>query len=288
VNPVGSHLSLEAGDVHVWWIDLTHMTESDAVLSPEERARAARFQQSHDRRQWIAAHVALRQILAHYTTIAPEALRLQVHAGRQGKPALLDEPSLRFNLTHAGERAALAVAWQREVGIDLEPLAGDLPGHENLDALVASTCTPTEAAWIATLSPPDRREAFLKLWTLKEAYLKGIGVGLTVEPRMIEVGPHPPAPLSSPQWERGGADVETRGISQPIPTSAHPSPSALGEGPGVRARVGRGADDYAAPATFHWTLYLLNPDPAWVAALAVSGPPPTISEHHWPLVSESG
>jgi 4'-phosphopantetheinyl transferase len=277
VNPVGPQLTLGTDDVHVWWIDLTRINASDATLSTDERARAARFRQARDRRRWIAAHVALRHLLVQYTEISPDALRLET--GSQGKPALLNEPSLRFNLTHAGERAALAVAWQREVGIDLEPLAGDLPGGQEMNALLATTCTPAEAAWITSLPPADRHGAFLRIWTLKEAYLKGIGAGLLVEPRMVEVGHHlqtlsnespHPRPLSQ-RTGRGELDVERRCQWQPITTSAIPPLlSALGEG-------GRGVRAYS-----HWTLCLLNPGPGWVAALAVAGSQPQISEDHWP------
>jgi 4'-phosphopantetheinyl transferase len=90
---------------------------------------------------------------------------------------------LRFSLAHAGNRAVLAVAWEREVGIDLEPLDAGL----DLSPLLASVCTAAEAARIAALPPAKREEAFLTLWTLKEAYLKATGTGFSRDPRDIEV-----------------------------------------------------------------------------------------------------
>lgn len=100
-----------------------------------------------------------------------------------GKPALTGASPLRFNLTHAGDRAALAVAWEREVGIDLEPIAPEL----DLPPFLAVACTPAETARIEALPPSERVAAFLTLWTIKEAYLKAIGAGLSREPRAIAI-----------------------------------------------------------------------------------------------------
>jgi 4'-phosphopantetheinyl transferase len=125
--------------------------------------------------------VALRQILTGYTGLAPANVRLT--CGPSGQPALRDATSLRFNLTHAGERAALAVAWAREVGIDLEPIdpALDVP------PLIAVACSQAEAERIGALPVVARAEALLTCWTLKEAYLKGIGAGQSRDPRTIEI-----------------------------------------------------------------------------------------------------
>jgi 4'-phosphopantetheinyl transferase len=169
--------------VHVWWIDLERIEEPDwHVLSPEERARAARFRQPGDRRRWSQARTALRQILARYSSAPPEALRFA--PGPWGKPALVGGAALRFSLSHAGPRAALAVARERDVGIDLEPLAPHL--DRDLASLIAVGCSPAETARLLALPPDARLEAFLACWTMKEAYLKALGVGLSRDPRAIE------------------------------------------------------------------------------------------------------
>jgi 4'-phosphopantetheinyl transferase len=90
---------------------------------------------------------------------------------------------LRFSLSHARQRTAVAVSWEREVGIDLEPID---PGLD-VSPLLAVVCSQTESARIAALPAPARREAFLADWTRKEAYLKGTGAGLSQDPRTVEV-----------------------------------------------------------------------------------------------------
>lgn len=173
---------LEPDDLHIWWIDLSRIGAAAAMLlSPAEQARAERFRQPRDRAWWTAARVALRQILASYTGEQPADLRLTY--GVHGKPALAGGSPLCFSLSHARERAAVAVAWQREVGIDLEPIDPAL----NLSPLLDVVCRPIEAANIAALPPAARRETFFAYWTLKEAYLKGTGAGLSRDPRTVEM-----------------------------------------------------------------------------------------------------
>jgi 4'-phosphopantetheinyl transferase len=207
-------------DVHVWWIDLAQMpNDVSSALSPEERDRANRFRRPIDRARWMSARAALRQVLAEYLGISPAsvafgrgsegtACRAPTDANRDfasavaptrpspiamgeglgvraasAKPVLANDPRLRFNLAHAGDRAVLAVAWEREVGIDLEPIDAGL----DLPPLLTAACTPAEIARVEALPPDQRIEVFLALWTVKEAYLKAIGVGVFREPRTLEV-----------------------------------------------------------------------------------------------------
>jgi 4'-phosphopantetheinyl transferase len=195
--------SLPTSDqVHVWWIDLgVTPGAAEAILSPDERARAARFRYRRDGVRWIRARAVIRQILAGYLGLPPPDIwftggtpatsstspfPIAVEEGGGGlraKPALVNDPRLRFNFAHSGDRAVLAVAWEREVGVDLEPIDADL----NLASLLTAACTPAEIAHVEALSPDVRIERFLTLWTVKEAYLKAIGLGIFREPRTVEV-----------------------------------------------------------------------------------------------------
>ena len=169
-------------EVHVWWIDLERVeTGNQAVLSVEERARAERIRHPRDRQWWTAARMALRQILAAYTAGQPADVRLT--QGDGGKPALVEDSSIRFSLTHAGGRAAVAVSRAREVGIDLEPIDPSL----DVSRLLTVACSPTEAARIDAHPAAARLEKFLTCWTCKEAYLKGTGAGLSRDPRTVEI-----------------------------------------------------------------------------------------------------
>jgi len=100
-----------------------------------------------------------------------------------GKPAVVGGKGPFFNLSHTADLAVIAVG-DREVGVDVEHTG---IGRRALDA-VGLACSPAEAADLDRLPPGEQAEAFLRLWTAKEAYLKATGAGLAVPPDRVEVG----------------------------------------------------------------------------------------------------
>jgi 4'-phosphopantetheinyl transferase len=143
-----------------------------AVLSGDEIARASRFVGERDRTQFIVGRARLRQILAGYLAVPPEAMRFSY--GKHGKPLLsryAHAPS--FNLSHSGDLAVLAVSGCGAVGIDVEqlrPVGTDVAQR---------FFTDSENAILARLCGRQRVESFLRCWTRKEALVKANGKGLT-------------------------------------------------------------------------------------------------------------
>lgn len=167
--------SLRFDEVHVVLIRLDGPIEGELeVLDETERARASRFAFERDRRRYIAAHGSTRRALGAYLQQSPACLRFTV--GEHGKPRLAGaSPGVRFNLTHSGDRAMLAVTLDREVGIDLE-------AHRQVDTidLAQRFFSPRERDALEALAPADRLEAFFRCWTRKEAFLKALGAGLAL------------------------------------------------------------------------------------------------------------
>jgi 4'-phosphopantetheinyl transferase len=125
-------------------------------------------------RRWPAARWALRGVLGRY--LGADPARIELRAGERGKPMLAaPSPSLRFNLSHSAGEALIAVAWEREVGVDIERIR---PRHDLL-ALVRRALQPEEAAAIVAMPAVDRLTAFYAAWTRREAIAKCLGVGLT-------------------------------------------------------------------------------------------------------------
>ena len=167
--------------VTIWHIPLSEgpTVDDHALLDVAERRRAERFLREGDRRRYVRAHAAMRRILAQEAGCRPD--RLVFVAGEYGKPALADG-SVRFNLSHSGDHAVLATSFEVEVGIDIEIRAIDTQGIARL------VLTDGEMEAFAAL-PADVQEAvFLRAWTRKEALLKAVGCGLTLDPRNVEVG----------------------------------------------------------------------------------------------------
>ena len=164
--------------VLLWQWDLDDPGISDpAVLSAEERSRADRFVVAHGGRRFAAGRAALRQTLAALRGVAAAALVFST--GPNGKPFLPGGP--HFNLSHTGAVALFAVA-TFPVGVDVEAVRTVEPGVAN------SVFTPGELTYLAGLPSPERRAAFFRGWTRKEAVIKANG-GSIAELQAIAVLP---------------------------------------------------------------------------------------------------
>ena len=182
-EPVGAPRDLGRGEVHLYRIPERPGTASGAeLLAPEEAARAARFRFARDREAFVARRVGLRRLLSRYGELGPGSLALAVDArGKLSAPLL---PELSFNLSGTRGLALAAVTRGGPIGVDVEALRG-MP--DALD-IARSFFSADEVDALAGLAPAPRARAFLVAWTRKEAYLKGLGVGLSGDLRA------PPAP----------------------------------------------------------------------------------------------
>lgn len=167
---------LKPGQIYVWYADL----KADAgrlpleSLSVEERDRAGKYRFDEDRRHFIMARCFLRSVLSCYLGHEPRDIAFE--AGPAGKPGLKSEPpaGLRFNMSHSGEIAVVAIACGQEVGVDVELICDPVP---ELGA-IRSYCSRRELAEIDVLAGPDQAAMFYRIWTRKEALLKATGEGL--------------------------------------------------------------------------------------------------------------
>ncbi|MFO7325869.1 MAG: 4'-phosphopantetheinyl transferase superfamily protein [Pseudomonadota bacterium] len=146
-----------------------------ALLSEEERARAARFVFPELGHRFTVAHGRLRQVLAPLVGVDPA--RLAFRSAEHGKPELAGDAGrsgVQFNLSHSGAWAVIGWAMGRAIGVDIEvwrPMSDE-------EALVRRYFSAAEnAAWEA-LPPAERSAAFFRCWTRKEAYIKAVGRGL--------------------------------------------------------------------------------------------------------------
>jgi 4'-phosphopantetheinyl transferase len=185
------------GEVHILFAfingDKNILARRERFLASDEMTRADRLLDRRVRDRFVAGRGFLRESLAAYVGLQPEELRLG--GGAQGKPCLVEEfggRTLRFNLAHSGDLAVLAIAVDREVGIDLERMRYDLSFREMAQRFFSQR----ERAELFSL-PPDRQlAAFYRCWTRKEAYLKGCGTGFSQPADTFDVSflpGHPPA-----------------------------------------------------------------------------------------------
>jgi 4'-phosphopantetheinyl transferase len=156
----------------------------EALLDPSERARMARFLMAADRRRFLAAHAGLRILLGAALACAPASLTFV--ANPYGKPAL-PERELEFSLSHSGAVALVGLTAGAEIGIDVEQIRP----IEERESLAARYFHPSEAAALALLDDAQREIGFFRTWTRKEAYVKALGLGLSMDLASFSVASAP-------------------------------------------------------------------------------------------------
>jgi 4'-phosphopantetheinyl transferase len=154
------------------------LEDASALLSDDERMRAAKFHFSRDRDRWMRSRALLRLCLADRLDVSATSLAFE--PGPNGKPSLPAWPDCHFNLSHSGNFTAI-VTGPEPAGIDIES-----PGRQ-IDpvALAAHVFPPGEVAALAANSSPHR--LFYQLWTVREAVMKCTGLGMSLPPAVIAV-----------------------------------------------------------------------------------------------------
>jgi 4'-phosphopantetheinyl transferase len=170
--------------VAVWRVSLDPggalLEKLKAHLSADEHERAGRFYFENLRRRFVVARGALRVLLGQFSDSPPG--NIDFDYAQHGKPYLAGS-RLRFNLSHAHELALIAVALDREVGVDIEhvrPL-------EDAEAIARRFFSSAEVEQYLALPEMEQPRAFFNCWTRKEAYIKAIGDGLTFPLDQFEV-----------------------------------------------------------------------------------------------------
>lgn len=147
-----------------------------------ERIRRCRFRK--DQLLSLGADYLLLRFLREKAHLSPEDLELA--EGPHGKPFLPGHPRIHFNLSHSGNYAALA-AGSRPCGIDVEK------ARTNFNRIAERFFTEEENRILSSLQTDSARsEAFLRIWTRKESYLKWSGEGLSRDLRSFQVLPEAP------------------------------------------------------------------------------------------------
>jgi len=170
---------VKQGEVHVWCLEPPREADDPKVeqfvpyTTGSERERALRFYFPADCWAYLAAQALLRRTLGNQLGLDPVGIRFR--RNQYGRPFLEDEASgLFFSLTHSRTLVAVALARERAVGIDTEQVGRKV----NAEELAQGFFAPSEVAYLQTLPACDRLLNFLVQWTVKESFLKAIGMGM--------------------------------------------------------------------------------------------------------------
>ena len=195
---VDTRLSLSWAPLDVPAAELDQLA---SIVSREERHRADRLLRPRDRERFLAARGQLRLLLAEQLSCSPSDVPIVIGDG--GKPRL-EGSDLRFNASRSGGTALYAFSWEMEVGVDIEAV------RQTTDILdvAARFFTPAEQADLAALPPSQRLWASFQCWACKEAYVKGIGAGLTIPISTLDVFASNRQHMTLSGWTVHQVDVE--------------------------------------------------------------------------------
>lgn len=173
--PIKGSDQLTANAVHLWSLDIgqfsaAHCVDAEQAMSSEERERAQKFLRG--KKSYVASRWLLRNVLARYTNSAAEALEFL--RTDKGKP-YLPHSDVHFSLSHSGDKAVLAVAKVELIGVDIERVKT----MRDLSRIAELYYHPNEFARLQTLHDHERSDYFYRLWTLKEAFFKALGTGIS-------------------------------------------------------------------------------------------------------------
>jgi 4'-phosphopantetheinyl transferase len=155
-----------------------HATERlRQLLNDDEEARASRFRFQRDSNFFAVSRGMLRRLLERY--IGQRAERIRFQYGPNGKPLIAENRSgtgLCFNLSHSQGVAIFAFVSSSEVGVDVERVRA----LTDMDEIARNFFSKREFASLRRLPTSEREMGFFSCWTAKEAYIKGIGEGLSM------------------------------------------------------------------------------------------------------------
>jgi len=172
--------TIDRNTVHIWRSHFQTAFVSNRKflegLSGEEIGKARRFVHQSDQNRYIFAHAMLRSILGAYVGCEPQQLIFETN--QYGKPFLAspgDGNDIQFNLSHSEDMTLFAVTRGARVGIDVEYMRSVPDARQ----IVNRFFSVDERKFLNPLPLVDFNKSFFACWTSKEAYLKGIGKGLS-------------------------------------------------------------------------------------------------------------
>src|SRR5688572_1262704 len=180
-SDVGSHLGVASsrqGSAEIWyaWVG-DHVRDIDRfsrdLLSDQEQEHLTGYRVRDAAERYVVTRSLVRAVLSERLSISPRNIR--VSRTGTGKPVITE--GLHFNVSHSGDLILMAVSEDRAIGVDIERKRE----VQRVDALLRRWLSEDEQSAYAVLydGGASASEAFLRLWSLKEARLKALGVGIS-------------------------------------------------------------------------------------------------------------
>jgi 4'-phosphopantetheinyl transferase len=166
----------------LWLVQLDEVSTFDkegyiSLLSSEELSRYERFHFKSDRDRYLTTRALIRTTLSKYFPIRPE--KWEFTKSKWGRPAIAPsvlDTSLSFNISHTSNFVVLAVVADGTIGVDVEAVTD----HVSPLDVAGTFFSRHEYVELKAMPAQHRLRRFYEFWTLKEAYLKALGAGLSL------------------------------------------------------------------------------------------------------------
>jgi 4'-phosphopantetheinyl transferase len=170
------------------WIVRPHEVKDPALLArfrswlaEDELARLGGFHFDHHRHEYLMTRALARTALSDYRDVEPRGWQFAANA--YGRPEIRPPCGIAFNLTNTQTLVACAVTGDRIIGIDTEPLAR----APDILEIAETVFSAPEMRELRALDAVAARDRAVSLWTVKEAYMKARGMGMSLPPKEIRV-----------------------------------------------------------------------------------------------------
>lgn len=170
------NIEIEDHQVHVWQVNLKTLffypKELLKTLSPDELDRANQFKFQKDRECFIIRHYQLRFILSKYCNCQSHELMFRYNSYRKPFISTPQFKTIKFSMSYSGDLMMAGICRENDIGIDIEMVR---EMHES-ESIAVENFSLQELKYL--IGTTDITDAFFKIWTRKEAFVKAMGKGL--------------------------------------------------------------------------------------------------------------
>lgn len=156
------------------------------LLSEDERSHAESIRSEADRRRYISARILLRFALSYAVNSSVSPFDWKFSRTENGKPVVADGlPQIQFNVSHNEHVSVVVTSEHGAVGVDVEALDRQID-----DAVISEHFSLAECKQLQHSDKASRNADLVTLWTMKEAYSKMLGLGLSADLRELDFASH--------------------------------------------------------------------------------------------------
>lgn len=155
------------------------------ILSPVEKKEIALIGNNQVKMNVLSSKVLKRYLLSEYYNFEIRPASWKFDKTTENKPYIVDficESKLFFNVSHCEDIFAIAISSKNEVGLDIESYDFKIDDH-----LAQTVFTNSEIVKLQGADTLSKQNHYLRLWTIKEAYAKYLGLGIGIDFKGIDV-----------------------------------------------------------------------------------------------------